>query len=1219
MSQKIVDYTLDSLTPANPDASLPGTVTGCTVVAGPGATSLGTYAHALAFDGTGDLQVSLPLPQLDRTKFCVRVVIKVDAAVTSRQVLAAANPLPFALYLDPGSDGSDFHVVSSVTTQAYGAGSASTQYLLKLQLGTWYALDLAYDTDTLATFVDGTIYSVHAFPAGTLAAGSADTLFAGVAASGTGQSFIGAMAALQLLADMPIELESQLDERRSSPQWYLTYKQEEIKTTLAFGAPTGEFYYDFPSLSWIQEFAGGILMYQDANGQAYSMHGAILATYWAMPNRAAIGYLISDEMDGTISGCRKNLFNRGGIYWSPKSGAIPVLGQIWVDYEGMGEAAAIGVPQAVAASIPGGTRQIFQGAQMYLKNGSPKAFEVHGAILAKYLSTGGTATWGFPVSNEGDLFSATQAIGRTSEFEGCTIYWSAATGAFEVHGGIRDTYRSQTGPSGSLGFPTSDETDIPGASQPARYNTFQNGSILWFGSDPIVCRAFDINLGRLDTKESEGWLRGENDVYLHATIEDNGHVIHAERLPSSGDSDNNNIYEPNVTFDLGPAGIIPNSPSRIIKMTLDVWDSDWPDDDDHLGTYEYTLEMANAWGRRDNLNGLFNSGSFDNINSITWSVSQRIDEALLTEAEKWWGVDNAGTDPLTHEQYAAAFSDVDSEPEAWDPTDWLATLYYDLVVKHLAKPGNCFGMSLSAIYSKKHRSILRLPLSDFKTWDPIVVNEFNIKHQYQMGAPAIWWFVGEFLSGKTHDPISVFKATRAAKASGCDPVLCIAEHYDFGGAPHCILPVEWNDQVTPWEMRIHDPNFPTTSPTDALRVVYVDPNKNTFTYQGVNTDYYHGGEWSGGRMHYMPYNVVNERPRTPVFEAIMLILSGVIILVGSDGETQGLTDENGVDLDAFGTDSINRLKAGKALTNKFVSIKGFNHVRECAKPPRDKVDQPNDPRRPRPQGVLTSEFHLRSAPKVITSRTPPNKRGGSDWTRLTLREYLCQVAPADIREKFARQPEYVSANNGRLIYHLAASDLFKKILGAKENKGVVAANPFPAVSGNFIHTTRAIRGGRMVYAIKNGLSQYLLTGDAGTNELHTFTVTDLGSQNSKLSVKSYRDQSLTLLVQHRLGAGNDQLRLTINNIPIAAGGELQINIKPGIGGVELVSAGQVIKADVSLVYTKQGTKLSSQFAVKEKEGVRIVPSTVISANQLKVSRINALFGASQGSSMVIAS
>ena len=62
-------------------------------------------------------------------------------------------------------------------------------------------------------------------------------------------------------------------------------------------------------------------------------------------------------------------------------------------------------------------QQVFQAAQMYLKSGASKAFEVNGAILARFLSSGGTAAWGFPVSNEQDVMSGPVTIGRISEFE----------------------------------------------------------------------------------------------------------------------------------------------------------------------------------------------------------------------------------------------------------------------------------------------------------------------------------------------------------------------------------------------------------------------------------------------------------------------------------------------------------------------------------------------------------------------------------------------------------------------------------------------------------------------------------------------------------------------------------------------------------------------------------------------------------------------------------
>src|SRR4051812_47861096 len=104
MSTKIIDYTLDSSSPANPDASCPATTVGsCPVVAGPHVTTLGDFPKALNFGASGELLTTLPVAALNRSKFAVRIVFRVDAAVTATQTLAESNALPFSFSIAPGS------------------------------------------------------------------------------------------------------------------------------------------------------------------------------------------------------------------------------------------------------------------------------------------------------------------------------------------------------------------------------------------------------------------------------------------------------------------------------------------------------------------------------------------------------------------------------------------------------------------------------------------------------------------------------------------------------------------------------------------------------------------------------------------------------------------------------------------------------------------------------------------------------------------------------------------------------------------------------------------------------------------------------------------------------------------------------------------------------------------------------------------------------------
>ncbi|MCA0375571.1 MAG: hypothetical protein LCH84_07870 [Gemmatimonadetes bacterium] len=1225
MSTLVLDYTLDSLTPANADGTHAATVTNATVVAGPGTTTLGSFPSALQFAGSGGLTVSLPVATLQRDRFAVRVVFRLDAKPAARQTLVACGALPLSVHVEPGTGTSDFDLVAVPGLAVANAGGASTRFLFDLTVGTWYAADIVYDTDTLAVSIDDVVRTVHAYPAGTLAPANGDLLRLGVALDGSSHALVGSVAALQLLSDLPIALEAPLDERRAHPQWYLTYKEEELRGTLNAGAPTAGYVYDAPSGAWIQQFAGVTLMYADAVGLAFEMHGAIRDAYWAYPQRMALGHLISDEIDTARGGGRRNLFSRSGLYWSRATGVRAVVGQLWVDYEAGGESAWIGLPVGGEEPVPGGLRQRFQGGHLYHRAGAPRAFEVHGAILAHYLATGEVQAWGFPTTNEGDVRDGATVLGRSSEFERCTIYWSGASGAFAVYGDIRTTWRNAGGPAGPLGFPTSDEGDVPGAAG-ARYNTFQRGSVVWFGSlgETYVCQPFDITLGRFDTKESEGWGRGSNDVYVHAGVEDNGTVIHHERIPGSGDSNGRNVYTVNRTLNVAPNGIMPNRADRVITLTLDVWDSDWPDDDDHLGYYEYRLEMANAWGLRGNRTGLFSSGSFSHINTITWSVSPRVNEALLTDNQRWWGVDNRGTPELTWAQYATAFRDVDSDTEWWDPTDWLAAIFYEAAVKGLAKSGNCFGMSLEAINSYKHRSLLRLPLDRFadatNQWEA-VRGEFNVRHQYQVGASAIWWFAGQFVSGNTHDPVDVFRATRRAHARGEDPVLCLSQNWDFSGAPHCILPVGWDDSAKPWRIFVRDPNFPSPQ-TPARRVVEVDPDANTFRYVGSST--YTGAEWSGGRLHYMPYSVLCEQPRTPVFEALMLLMSGAILIVGDDGETVSLTDDNGVDLDAFGADAVARLQSGRSVADKFVPFRGFDgHTDRCAveregeKPVPPRFDKP-----PRPRGISPAELHLRPRPRVVGRHTRPDRRTGTDWQRLTLREYLCQWAPARIRRTIEANSAFVSANGERLMIHLlqgAASrtgaTLSNAAGAAVRVDALRAAAPALPTGNTVVHTLRGVRRGTLHYALKMGLTEVLVGGASMPGDEHRIRLADVGTQTGTVRITSSRDQRLTLRIETRWGAGRDRLRLDLEGVPVAQGQELALNVKPGLGGVDVVGAG-ALQARVTLEVVRRGVRYAGRFDVASDNGLRVVPSTYLTRQQLKVAQIGALFGPSLRTELV---
>ena len=106
-----------------------------------------------------------------------------------------------------------------------------------------------------------------------------------------------------------------------------------------------------------------------------------------------------------------------------------------------------------------GTVRDFDNGSIYW---SPEtgAYEVHGAIRDKY---GQTRKWiGYPTTDE---TGCPDGVGRFNHFEHGSIYWTPETGAHEVHGAIRDSGRSWDGSGASSATRRPTSTTSPAAAR----------------------------------------------------------------------------------------------------------------------------------------------------------------------------------------------------------------------------------------------------------------------------------------------------------------------------------------------------------------------------------------------------------------------------------------------------------------------------------------------------------------------------------------------------------------------------------------------------------------------------------------------------------------------------------------------------------------------------------------------------------------------------------
>lgn len=132
----------------------------------------------------------------------------------------------------------------------------------------------------------------------------------------------------------------------------------------------------------------------------------------------------------------------------------------------------IGVPSGDLQTADGRRWQRYQSGAGLVES-SHGTFLVYGAIAESYFRLGGPdGALGAPVTDETD---APDGVGRCNRFEHGWIFWSATTGAHEVHGEIAATWLQGGGVHGRLGYPITDELEGGGY----RYQYFQFGALRW--------------------------------------------------------------------------------------------------------------------------------------------------------------------------------------------------------------------------------------------------------------------------------------------------------------------------------------------------------------------------------------------------------------------------------------------------------------------------------------------------------------------------------------------------------------------------------------------------------------------------------------------------------------------------------------------------------------------------------------------------------------------
>jgi len=262
-------------------------------------------------------------------------------------------------------------------------------------------------------------------------------------------------------------------------------------------------------VGFFQPFQSGSIYWHPATG-AHEVHGDILGKWSSMGwERSLLGYPVTDETTTPDGIGRFNHFQSGTIYWTPKTGAHEVHGDILGRWSSMGwERSILGYPVTDETTTPDGIGRFnhFQGGSIYW---TPKtgAHEVHGDILGKWSSMGWERSiLGYPLTDE---TTTPDGIGRFNHFQGGSIYWTPKTGAHEVNGDILGKWSSMGWERSFLGYPTSDELNTSDGA--GRISHFQHGDITWITATRAVTTSpatmqFHSDIATQDWLPMGGWV-----------------------------------------------------------------------------------------------------------------------------------------------------------------------------------------------------------------------------------------------------------------------------------------------------------------------------------------------------------------------------------------------------------------------------------------------------------------------------------------------------------------------------------------------------------------------------------------------------------------------------------------------------------------------------------------------------------------------------------------
>jgi hypothetical protein len=175
----VVDYRFGKQPVTNPDGTIPATISGGSTVAGPGLTPFGNLTSAMHFATSAHVNAAPPAALIDPRRFCVRLLLRVTAAMTDRTNLFESAHPACSMHLVPPTGRGEFRALGWVHNARNGWTAVDTANRLDLRLSRWFTFD-GMRPRYGWRLCDGDLAALSAFPDGSPVLASAADFVVGI-------------------------------------------------------------------------------------------------------------------------------------------------------------------------------------------------------------------------------------------------------------------------------------------------------------------------------------------------------------------------------------------------------------------------------------------------------------------------------------------------------------------------------------------------------------------------------------------------------------------------------------------------------------------------------------------------------------------------------------------------------------------------------------------------------------------------------------------------------------------------------------------------------------------------------------------------------------------------------------------------------------------------------------------------------------------------------